>query len=276
MKYSLLLSLGLVLLSNQVSLCSGNIFAGIFPPGGFCGLGPKEKQAALSFINGIVSLSREVSQCGPGLWIPVADLDVTGDDTTCPGDWTFLATPRVGCTRPPPSGSGGCALASFSSPGGVEYSRVCGRITGRAAGTPNGYNVAFTIPGMIDGVTLTYAGQTRHIWSFVAAGGTLNSGVPEIQCPCNPVGAAFLDNAAVNFIADNYFCEDAEFLTDALWTGTDCTPGTPAECCNLNPRPYFTVTLDSPTTEDIEARICTGMGRGDEQVFVQMMKIFIQ
>ena len=274
MKFPALILLSLMPLLNLATASSDPVF----PPNGFCGLSPKEERAALGSINLAVAGFFPVPECGPGLWRRVADLDVTGADTTCPGEWTFLATatPMVnGCTRPP-SGFGGCALASFSPPDGVEYSRVCGRITGRAAGTPNGYTTVFTLPGMVDGVTLTYVGPTRHIWSFVAAGGTLNSGVLEIQCPCNPVGAAFLDNAAVNFIGDNYFCEDATFLTDALWTGTDCTPLTPAECCNLNPRPYFTVTLDSPTTEDIEARICTGMGRGDEQVFVQMMEIFIQ
>ena len=245
----------------------------VFPPNGFCGLSPKEERAALVSINLAVAGSfLSVPECGPGLWRRVADLDVTGVDTTCPGEWTFLDTPRVGCTRPP-SNSGGCALASFCLPDGVEYSRVCGRITGRAAGNPNGYNAVFTLPGMVDGVTLTYAGRTKHIWSFVAAGGTGGGGV---ECPCNPVGATGLDEATVNFIGDNYFCEDALGITDALWTGTDCTPLAPAECCSLNPRPYFTVTLDSPTMEDIEARICTGQESANEQVFVQMMEIFIQ
>ena len=280
MKYSPLLSLCLVLLPNLMISCARkSLLTDFFPQNGLCGLSPEERRAVLSNIQNAALGFFSVPECGPGLWRSVADLDVTGADTTCPGEWTFLATatPVVnGCTRPL-SGSGGCSVASFSPPDGVEYGRVCGRITGRVGGAANGFNEEFTLPGMIDGVTLTYAGPTRHIWSFVAAGGTAASTtLGQIECLCNPVGEASLDEAAVNFIADNYFCENSAFLTDALWTGTDCTPGTPAECCSLNPRPYFTVTLDSPTTEDIEARICTSSGSNNEQVFIQMMEIFIQ
>ena len=269
--YSPLLSLCLMSLLN---LAIASDSAGLFPRNGFCDLCPKEKIAALASINRAVA-GRAIPECGPGVWRPVAEVDVTGADQTCPGEWSFLNT--FGCTRPF-SVSGGCSVASFCPPGRVEYSRVCGRITGRASGSPNGFSDGSTVSGMVDGVTLTYAGSSRHIWSFAAAGGTSNAGgMQVIQCPCNPSAVpTALDSVTVAFTGNNFFCEAAVPSTNDLWDDADCTAGTPDECCSLNPNPYFSVTLDLPTTEDIEARICTGMATSDEQVFVREMEIFIQ
>lgn len=171
-----------------VSCANDVLLTDFFPQNGLCGLSSEERKAVLSTIQLAVELVplgyRPVPECGPGLWFPVADVDVTGDDTTCPGEWTFLSFPRIGCTRPD-SGSGGCVVASFSPPDGREYSRVCGRTTGVATGNPNAFERDLTELGVVDGVTITYASRTQHIWSF-AVGGSWVVEPDEVECPCDP------------------------------------------------------------------------------------------
>ena len=49
-----------------------------------------------------------------------------------------MSKQRGGCTRP--NSDDDSALATFST-GSLEYSKVCGRATGRATGTPDGFLV---------------------------------------------------------------------------------------------------------------------------------------
>ena len=190
--YSPLLSLCLMSLLN---LAIASDSAGLFPPNGFCDLCPKEKIAALTSINRAIA-GRAIPDCGPGVWRPVAEVDVTGADQTCMS-WRVVIFKQLWMHQ---------TMASFCPPGRVEYSRVCGRITGRATGSPNGFNDEFTVSGMVDGVTLTYAGSSRHIWIFAAAGGTSDAdGMQVVQCPCNPAGLTTLDSATVAFTGNNFF-----------------------------------------------------------------------
>ena len=50
-----------------------------------------------------------VPQCGAGLWLPIANFDVTGADTDCPPGWTFTDAPMRGCFgENSNSAAGGC------------------------------------------------------------------------------------------------------------------------------------------------------------------------
>ena len=80
-----------------------------------------------------------------------------------PYKWTFVSTPRVGCTRP---NGRFCALATFPT-GSLEYSKVCGRVTGRASSTPDGFFSTTTQQAsgirLVDGVTFTLPTQFQDI-----------------------------------------------------------------------------------------------------------------
>ena len=60
----------------------------------------------------------------------------------------------------------------------------------------------------------------------------------------------------------DYFCESGInsgsiggfHPDDPLWDGEGCS--STSTCCQLNNPPYFIKQLSSPTTDDIEARIC--------------------
>ena len=124
---------------------------------------PLPKEAADLLSAGAESSPVKVEDCGEGLWRQVADLDVTGGDTTCPGEWGFTTSPRTGCTKPD-NNVGGCSVATFSTSNTLEYSRVCGRITGRSAGSPNGFRRfdAFTANTEVDSVTLVDGVTITH------------------------------------------------------------------------------------------------------------------
>ena len=265
----------------------------LFPQGGMCGLSTQERVDALRGIKFGADCSSNgfqptlVPECGDGVWCRIVDFDVTGEDTTCPDGWTFASTPRVGCTRPDDDD---CALATFST-GSLEFKRVCGRATGMASGTPDGFEA--TDGRMVDGiplaegVTLTLPTVFEHIWTFAA----VHDGMGGIGCPFNADDFEE-DQDSITFVQDNHFCDlDFGFGSPSrrkrviapssrkLWTGdcADLPDGSNAlEACNFNDPPYFNVTLANPTTDDIDARICLSDVADEEQVFVESMMLFVQ
>ena len=273
MKYSLEILFCVASLLH-VATCS-NPFADIFPSRGFCDLCPKEKQDDLSTINSVVNRIGMVPECGPGLWLRVVDLNVTGEDTTCPDGWVFVDSgSNFGCTRP--NSVSGCGVASFSPPNGLRYTGVCGKITGTADGNPNGFSGVNSVPGMVDGVTVS--SSTDHIWSFAVGGSRVNAS-DEVECPCdtrfpNSAQGATNDTELLDLVDENYFCDRSlGESSELLWTPT-CTEIID-ECCELNPRPYFSRTFLPFTDDDVDVSICTGQPASNNQVFVQRMELFI-
>ena len=267
----------------------------LFPRDGLCGLSTKERLDTLRSIQeaadrldaGFVT----VPQCGAGLWLPIANFDVTGTDTECPPGWTFTDVPTRGCFgENSNSGAGGCDVATFPT-NEVLYNKVCGRITGRATGILFGFiDILQQIPtfdttvtqfdGVVpaDGVTLTHSTPAEHIWTFAAS---IIDGAGNIACPCDPD----LDNnaGAVEFAdSNNYFCDAADSEAEkTLWAGDCGTLETDApECCNVNGPPFFVSTLTSPTSANVDARLCLDGNAGleglAEALFIQRMELYVQ
>ena len=268
----------------------------LFPPGGMCGLSTQDRVDTLRGIKFAADCSSNgfqptlVPECGDGVWCRIVDFAVTGADTMCPDGWTFATTPvGLGCTRPDDDD---CALATFPT-GSLEFKRVCGRVTGAASGTPDGFEaqdgrVVNGVP-LAEGVTLTLRTPFAHIWTFAA----VDDGTNGIACPFNEdnFGGDF-DEDTLTFVQDNHFCDIESVESGAkrrrrvalptqrrLWTGVcDDLPNdsNALEACNFNDPPYFNVTLANPTTDDIDARICLSDDAGEEQVFVESMVLFVQ
>lgn len=245
----------------------------LIPQGGLCGLTSVERQEALRRIQTAVDCQSngiEVPECGPGLWIPIADFNVTGDSRECPTGWTFTETPARGCTRG--ADSAGCDLASFSTEG-CSYQRVCGRVIGSASGSMSleGFN---TWPGtpidginLVDGVTITHSSPIQHIWTLAGS-----SGMP--SCPCNVPSTI---TTATTFAGSDYFCDTTSADTKQLWAG-DCQGLSPAveACCNFNTPPFFTATLPSPTSANVDARLCRDEPRSNEDLLVEIIQLYVQ
>ena len=110
--------------------------------------------------------------------------------------------------------------------------------------------------------------QETHIqWHVIVW--TFSAGADEqsFTCPC--VTGSTAQNRIPSFVGQNYFCESG--LTrwngttgvfwpdgDPLWDGQGCGPT--SSCCTFNSPPWFNVQLSSPTTDNIEVRICATNG----------------
>ena len=119
------------------------------------------------------------------------------------------------------------------------------------------------------GVSLTHGQDPReHIWTFV---GSLDesSSNPTFKCPC--IDTNISPSAVPSYIGSDYFCDTAFSVlyytvpnyesiqvSDPLWDGEGC--GSTNICCydpqrEVNP-PWFVKTLSSPTSDNIEMRLC--------------------
>ena len=124
-----------------------------------------------------------------------------------------------------------------------------------------------TIDGRyVDGVSVTYGpkGLRTHIWSFAAAEGS------GLKCPCSNDFNSNRELSSPDEVGNNYFCD----RSGRVWTGENCSDEFP--CCSFNNPPYFSVQLPSPTTENIELRICTDQSRNDEFVLVLLAELYVQ
>ena len=159
---------------------------------------------------------------------------------------------------------------------------MCGRIISYQLGSPDAFNGPALIDTYyIDGVSVTYGSPRQHIWSFVNGLDEVLS-IPYYTCPCVPGSTA--GNRIPSFVGQNYFCETGinyRFTSglfyansDPLWDGQGCGPT--SSCCTFNSPPWFNVQLSSPTTDDIEVRICGEEGIGNEDTPVQLMELYVK
>ena len=235
-------------------------------------------------------------QCGGPGWRRVVFLDMTNTSHDCPSGLQLTSGRTCGRTS---SNVGGCSSTTFSV-GGSQYSRVCGR----ALAYRWGYNYAFHgywaysritnnryvnqgIDGYyVDGLSLTHGapGSRQHIWTFASGqftGSRTSSYQSYSRCPC--------DNGDTHpsppFVGNDYFCEstrpESSYLLGGrfypyatLWDGQVCEGG--GTCCRFNNPPWFTKNLTSPTTDDIELRVCLYYGRSSSDVALEQLELYVQ
>ena len=219
------------------------------------------------------------SPCEGTGWKRVAYLNMTDPGASCPQAWklhTFDDKRVCGKLNSDPKS---CDPTTFSV-GKKEYSQVCGSIKAYQFERPLGFKTYFGQPVTIDGryadgVSLTHGSPRQHIWTFAAQSW---EGIGFCPCNLNEVVEAPL------FVGKDYFCESGQNLpyyvpplgfisTDPLWDGKDCTD---SPCCSLNNPPYFLKTLQAPTTEDIEARICLYDPPDLADVMVEEIELYIR
>ena len=223
---------------------------------------------------------------GTGGWRRVVYLDMTDSSTTCPSGWQLTGYSKRTCGRVS-TGSYSCDSATFLVSGG-EYTRVCGRIKAYQWGVTvafynyhNGYRTTID-GGYVDGVSVTHGSPQQHIWTF-AAGAAEGSPTWTWVCPCD----ASIDIRVPPFVGEDYFCESGVngvwrgsrhhstfFSTDTLWDGEDCLPS--STCCSQHNPPYFIKQLPTPTTDDIEARVCFHWNSSNGNIAVELVELYVQ
>ena len=103
------------------------------PSGSYWIQNPNTGNATLQYCDNSTRCS-----CSAGVWMRVANLDMTDPNQQCPSGFRDVTFPRCSCGRP---FSTRCISTTFPV-NGVEYSRVCGRIIGYQYGSPNAFMIS--------------------------------------------------------------------------------------------------------------------------------------
>ena len=225
-----------------------------------------------------IQLPTDYSCGGSTGWRRVAYLNMSDPSQHCPSVWREITTPHRVCGRNSTTGS--CDGVTYTT-GSEQYNQVCGRIIGYQLGIQRTFISAHTLfTFYVDGVSVTTLSPRQHIWTF-ATGYDEQNTQPSSTCPC--VNGS--TSRAQSFVGQNYFCESG--LTqypgtngplfsngDPLWDGQGCGPT--SSCCTFNSPPWFNVQLPSPTTDNIEVRICSrGLPEfGDSPI--QLVELYVK
>ena len=230
-------------------------------------------------------------ECGGPGWRRIAYLDMNNTDGQCPSEWR-LHTDRVrGCGRNR-TAQYSCDSVYFRN-NGLSYSRVCGRITAYQKSLFYAFISNVILGNSIDtayasGVLLSHGpvGSRQHIWTFAGAlfqqSSVYGTSHARFICPCT-ISANSWPYQVPTFIGNDYFCDSGNpgpyysrgtlYPNDPLWDGAGC-PST-SSCCEFNNPPWFNMSLPTPTTDDIEIRLCSGSNADDEDVIVNLMEIYV-
>ena len=217
-----------------------------------------------------------VPDCGDGLWYRVAYLNMADSTQQCPSAWREYNTQFRACGRPVTTVAS--RPASFYSTN-RQYSKVCGKVIGIQVASPDAFlrNQGIN-DGYIDGVSITYGSPRNHVWSYVGAYSEIVRA--HDTCPCDNSGGT----PPPSFVGTNYYCESGNpnqnwrgqvFPNDKLWDGEQCShEGT---CCTgTSTPPWFSVDLNSSTSDDIEVRIIGTESTENEDTPIELLEIYVQ
>ena len=214
-------------------------------------------------------------------WMRVADINMTRDKENCPAGFRKVTSSDK---RMCGGQSSSCVSTSFTSHG-VEYSQVCGRITGNQFGRPNAFshyhNSQSSIDtNFLDGIVLTYGSPRSDIWSFTAAKHEHRS--DHQGCTCT--SASSFTGTIPPLVRNDYFCDSGyqnsgnpvagfPYVNAPLWDGEGCVHGS---CCEDNSPPWFCKTLPQPTSHDIELRLCLNEATSNEDTPFELVELYVQ
>ena len=213
----------------------------------------------------------------------VAYIDMRNTSHQCPRGLTLFSRsspPRRVCNIT----GYGCVSTTFTVHG-VEYSHVYGRIIGyQIRHVYAFYSHTLDIDSSyIDGVSLTHGRYPRkHIWTFAGALDETSRN-QRYKCPCiNPNLSP--SPTVPDYVNNDYFCDTAIGTAgwtsvpptlqpaDPLWDGKGCGPTN--TCCSFNNPPWFTKHLPSPTTDDVEMRLCQPGTPGSTPI--ELVELYVQ
>ena len=204
----------------------------------------------------------------------VANINMTRPNENCPAGFRKVTdSGKTMCGGQ----SSSCISTTFSSHG-LQYSRVCGKIIGYQYFTTDAFSMQ--IPSIVvDGIVLTHGSPHTHIWIFAA--GYNQYLTNENGCPCN--GDSYSGTVPPN-VGNDYFCDSGNhydtypappnyFTNDPLWDGAGCVSGS---CCAFNSPPWFCKNLSTPTTDDIQLRLCLDQRITDEDLLFEIVELYVQ
>ena len=217
-------------------------------------------------------------------WMRVAYIDMRNTSHQCPSGLTLFSrssAPRRVCN----STTAGCVSINFTVHG-IEYSHMYGRIKGYQIPIVDAffYSTRGIDSSYVSGVSLTHGRNPRkHIWTFAGALDEQYQLNSNHKCPCvNPNLSP--PPTVPEFINNDYFCDTAIGTlgwwnvprtlqpADPLWDGAGC--GSNNTCCSFNNPPWFIKDLPSPTTDDVEMRLCRPTTVGSTPI--ELVELYVQ
>ena len=210
----------------------------------------------------------------------VASINMTDTSSTCPSGLRTTTSPPRLCAKD--ISDPGCS-SSMLQVQGIQYSQVCGKIIGYQDKTPDAFHRGDDEieTYYVDGISITHGQSPRmHIWTFAAAVHE-HSAYPHLVCPCTNTQHS-PPPTVPSFVGNDYFCDTGsenyyQFIfygDDPLWDGAGC--GQYNTCCSWNSPPWFRKQLTTPTSDDIEIRLCTDQERSDEDINFETLELYVQ
>ena len=212
-----------------------------------------------------------------GGWIRLGYFNMSEPGISCPASLRQINTPTKLCGR---RTAPGCSGVIFPTDG-IRYSKVCGQARGYQYLSPDGFghssnniNTAY-----VEGIAITYGSPRHHLWTYAAGlSDDYNNG--NNNCPC----AKYPGRDPPDFVGMDYYCESGITgrwtdnrriaLEDPLWDGDGCGPGN--NCCSQTGMPWFYRTLPQEVGDDVEVRLCGNQGIADEEVYAELVEIYVQ
>ena len=218
-------------------------------------------------------------------WTRVVYINMTEDGAICPGTFRLVNSPKNLCARGDISANASCSSVTFSTHG-LKYNKVCGQAIGYQRGSPSSFEPPDDINSYyVEGMSITYGSPRKHIWTY-AVGFSDDVNHPDWNCPC----AKYPGPAPPSFVGDHYYCESGRagqfqpsdisdilntvFINDTLWDGEGC--GTGNNCCAQPGMPWFCRTLPQEVEGDIEVRLCADQSTSDEDLYLELLEIYLQ
>ena len=213
-----------------------------------------------------------------GGWMRMAYLNMTEPGASCPTSLRQINTPAKLCGR---RTAPGCSSVTYPVDG-IRYSKVCGQARGYQYLTTDAFQPSTNDINShyVDGVSITYGNPRQHIWTFGASGSGDGRNNGPYSCPC----AKFPGANPPSFVGLDYFCESRSSgqnarslqiaLTNPLWDGKGC--GQDVNCCAQAGMPWFCRTLPQEVSEDIEVRVCADQHFDDEEVYAELVEVYVQ
>ena len=122
----------------------------------------------------------------------------------------------------------------------------------------------------------------QHIWTFACAHDEDDQS-PNNICPCINTAITSVAPSPPPNVRDDYFCDTGTirggditgfYSDDPLWDGAGCGPQ--STCCSFNSPPWFYKQLPQTTIDDIEMRVCRDQDKSDEDITIEIVKLYVQ
>ena len=216
--------------------------------------------------------------CGlRGNWRLVAYINMNEQGAMCPPELQEVrnsATNKRACGRKVDSQ---CSSIVYNT-GTKNYTDVCGIVKGYQFGMMNAFGPEYFYPygidgPYVDGISITRGSPRQHLWSYAVR---MDENHGEF-CPCANIPG--LRVSIPSFVDNHYYCESG-FVNrtqgktaweDPLWDGEGCTIAE-NQCCDR----YGWFHRDtSPTTDNIEVRWCSNHPRTKEDVYTDLVEIWV-